>query len=100
MCFYIPFSLISIIIPPNIHCRSHTSTFIATVNYNNYYITCSEDHYYTVIITTKLRITIFYHFPSEDEVVIIVNSLLSIHYLCSEQHLLVVKVTREITTTQ
>ena len=42
------------------------------------------------------------HFQSEDEVVIIVNSnsLLSIHYLCSEHHLLVVAVTREITTTQ
>ena len=39
-------------------------------------------------------------FPSEDEVVIIVNSLLYIHYLCSEHHLLVVTVTREITTTQ
>ena len=36
----------------------------------------------------------FYHVPSEDEVVIIVNSLLFIHYL------LVVTVTREITTTQ
>ena len=62
-------------------------------NYNNHYITCSEDRYYTVIITTKLRITTFYHFPSEYEVVIIVNSLLSIHYLCSEHHLLVVTVT-------
>ena len=31
---------------------------------------------------------------------IIVNSLLSIHYLCSEHHLLVVTVTRVITTTQ
>ena len=49
-------------------------------NYNNHYITCIEDHYYTVIITTKLWITTFYHLPSEDEVVIIVNSLLFIHY--------------------
>ena len=31
---------------------------------------------------------------------IIVNSLLSIHNLCSEHHLLIVTVTREITTTQ
>ena len=57
-------------------------------NYNNHYITRSEDHYYTVIITTKLWFTAFYHFSSEDEVVIVVNSLLSIHYLCSEHHLL------------
>ena len=69
-------------------------------NYNNHYITCSEDQYYRVIITTKLWISIFYHLPSEDEVVIIVNSLLSMQYLCSEHHLLVVTVTREITTTQ
>ena len=73
----------------NFHCRSYTSTFIATVHYNKQYITCSEDHYYTVIITTKLWIATFYHFQSEDEVVIIVTSPLSIHYLCSEHHLLV-----------
>ena len=37
-------------------------------SYNNHCI--KIDHYYTVIITTKLWITTFYHFPSEDEVLI------------------------------
>ena len=69
-------------------------------NYNNHCVTCSEDHSYTVIITTKLWITTFYHFPSEDEVVIVVNSLLYIHYLYSEHHILVVTVTKEISATQ
>ena len=57
---------------------------------------CNGNHF------SKLWINTWYHFPSEDEVVIIVNSLLYIHYLCgcSEHHLLVVTVTREIITTQ
>ena len=54
--FYID-SLCRIYSPNIIYCV----TFIVKItlllllqnyNYNNYYITCSEDHYYTVIITT------------------------------------------------
>ena len=82
-CFYID-SLCRIYFPIifcDIHCKFYTSLLLLQkYNYNNHYITCSENHYYTVIITTKLQITTFYHLPSEDEVVIITNSLLYIHY--------------------
>ena len=82
-CFYID-SLCRIYSPNIIYCVTFivkiTLLLLHKYNYNNHYITCIEDHYYTVIITTKLRITTFYHLPSEDEVVIIVYSLLFIHY--------------------
>ena len=82
-CFCID-SLYRIYSPNIIYCVTFivkiTLLLLQKYNYNKHYITCIEDHYYTVIITTKLWITTFYHVPSEDEVVIIVNSLLFIHY--------------------
>ena len=77
MCYYIDsWDLFSVEYIPPIYCVTFIvevtlQLFMQLYNYNNHYITCSEDHYYTVIITTKLRITTFYHFPSEHEVVII-----------------------------
>ena len=100
ICFYID-SLCRIYSPNIIYCVTFivkiTLLLLEKYNYNNHYITCIEDHYYTVIITTKFRITIFYHLPSEDDY----SKFTTFYSLpCSEHHLLVVTVTREITTTQ
>ena len=101
-CFCID-SLYRIYSPNIIYCVTFivkiTLLLLQKYNYNNHYITCIEDHYYTVIITTKLWITTFYHVPSEDESDY--SKFTTFYSLpCGEHHLLVVTVTREITTTQ